>query len=290
MISEALLRHVLPGHAVYFVLGGTLSREPFFAALDTLRGRSTQAETNVTPDDYWRALEERRTGRSRWDSVVPVPNTPLEGVEALKWMQTSSQTVQNILRLRPFMGFVIEGIRYTFDWFNPSNELGMPYRGAGEPVIALLLQSADPPALGPGRIRDRLAENRSFYEILEDIDGILCPQMTCGTYSLMSVLCAYLEGRADPTHRPWGFLFPLHVLHSPPIRLTMETRFYGGSIGMMKDRSWTLARVEEWSRGRVLIQVRRGIDQDMAPEYFAVAKALGMIPVQQLVEGAALSG
>jgi hypothetical protein len=70
--------------------------------------------------------------------------------------------------------------------------------------------------------------------------------------------------------------------------LALDTRFYGGSIGMMGDRYWTLAKVEEWSEGRVLIQVRRGIDQDVAPEYFAAAKTLGMIPVQQLVEGAAL--
>jgi hypothetical protein len=203
-------------------------------------------------------------------------------------MQTSSQTVQNILRMRPFMGYAIEGIRYTFDWFNPSNELEMPYEGAGEPVLALLFQSADPPALGPGRIRDRLVENRAFYEVIQDIDGILRPRHVCGTYSLMSVLCAYLEGRADPAHRPWEFLFPLHVLQGSPIRLTMQTRFYGESIGMMKDRSWTLARVEEWSEGRVLVQIRRGIDQDIAPEYFAVAKALEMIPVQQLVGGAAL--
>jgi hypothetical protein len=290
MISEEVLRHVLPGHAVYFVLRETLSRDSFLVALDVLQSRGAKTEAKATPDDHWNALEERRAGKSRWDSVMPPPSSPLAGVDALKWMQTGSQSVQNILRVRPFTGFAIEGIRYTIDWFNPNNELEMPYRHAGEPVIALLFQGADPPALGPGRVRDRLAENRSFYEILKDLDGILRPQRVCGTYSLMSVLCAYREGRADPALRPWDFLFPLHVLQNPPIPLTMETRFYGGSIGMMKDRYWTLAKVKEWSEGRVLIQVRRGIDQDVAPEYFAVAKALGMIPVQQLVEGAALSG
>ncbi len=288
MIAEAVLRHVLPGHAVYFVLRKPLSRDSFLAMLDQFQGRATQPDTPATPDGHWKALEERRAGKSRWDSVMPLPNAPLAGVDALRWMQTNSQTVQNVLRVRPFTGYVIEGIRYTIDWFNPNNELEMPYRDAGEPVITLLFQSADPPAVGPGRVRDRLVENRSFYKVLDDIDRILRPEHLCGTYSLMSVLCAYLEGRADPRRRPWDFLFPLHVLQNPAIPLTSETRFYGGPIGMMKDRYWTLARVDEWSDGRVLLQIRRGIDQDVAPECFAVAKALGMIPVQQLVEGTAL--
>jgi hypothetical protein len=224
-------------------------------------------------------------GSARWDAVVPLPREPLQGLEALKWMRVSAQTVENVLRVRCFTGYVVEGVRYTLDVFNPSNELEMPYRGAGEPVLALLMQSTDSPVIGPRRIRDSLVENSSFYEILKDLDGILHPEAVRGTYSLMSVLCAYLERRADPMYRPWDFLFPIHLLESSMTAPDTKTRFYGEPIGMMKDRYWTLAKVEEWPGRRVLIQVRPGIDQDVAPEYFAVAKALGMVAVQQLVEG-----
>lgn len=289
-MDEEKLRHVLPGHAVYFVLKSALERESFMWVLRSLESRAGRRETEATPEDHWAAIQDRVAGRSRWDSVAPTYSGPLpiRSLDDARRLDAGRQTVENILRLRPFAGFMIEHIRYTVDVFNPASELGIPYAGAGEPVIALLFQSADPPAHGPARIRDRLAENQSFYEVLRDLDGILRPECVCGTYSLMSVLCAYREGRADSGRRPWGFLFPLHVLQSPPIRLSKETRFDGGSIGMMKGRYWNLARVEEWSEERVLIQIRRGLDQGIAPEYFAVAKALGMIPVQQLVEGAAL--
>jgi hypothetical protein len=218
--------------------------------------------------------------------IVELPTQPMGGVEALRWSQTHAQTVTNVVRLRPYVGYSIEGIHYTIDVFNPRGELGVAYTGAGETVVVLMMQSADPPAVGPRRIRDRLVENGAFYEILKDIDGILSPRAVRGTYSLLSVLMAYVEGRLGLHWRPWDLLFPLHVLEKPPANLTTKTPFPGGPVGMMADRECTLAKVDDWSRGRALIQVRPGLDQDVAWEYFAVAKGLGMVPVQQLVDGA----
>ena len=91
----------------------------------------------------------------------------------------------------------------------------------------------------------------------------------------------------DPRYRPWEFLFPLQVLKDPPIPLTAETRISGSLVGMLSGKEVDLAKVEDWGGGRVLLQTRPGLEASISWEYFAVAKALGMTPVQQLVEGSA---
>jgi hypothetical protein len=102
-------------------------------------------------------------------------------------------------------------------------------------------------------------------------------------YSMMSVLWAYLEGRVKRELRPWEFLYPLHVLRDPPTPISGNTRFSGHAVGTVHGKETQLARVEPFSRSRVLIQVRPGLESNVSWEYFAVAKALGMVPVQQLV-------
>jgi hypothetical protein len=221
-------------------------------------------------------------GKSRWDVVVPRLTEQVEFVEAMKQMRERAQTVENVLRLRQFVGSRAEGLRYTLDVFNPMNELGMPYRGAGEPVVALLMQGLESE---PGPLTNGLCENRTFYAILKDLDRILNPEHVCGHRSLMSLLTAYLEGRVDSSYRPWEFLFPLHVLTNPPIPLSSETRIPGTLVGMLPGSEVKLSKVEDWGDGRVLIQTRPGLDAMIGWEYFAVAKALGMVAVQQLVEG-----
>lgn len=284
MIEEADLRHVIPGVAVYFVLKRELDRETFLWALQVLESRRENVEGSATAEDHWQALQSRMAGKSRWDAVIPRLREHLEFVEATKQMRERAQTVENILRCRPYVGCRVEGLHYTLDVFNPRNELEMPYRGAGEPVLALLIQGVESE---PGPITNRLVENQAFYAILRDLDGILNPEHVCGHRSLMSLLCAYLEGRVDPSYRPWEFLFPLQVLGDPPIPLTPETRISGALVGMLPGKEVKLAKVEDWGAGRVLIQIRPGLDAVIGWEYFAVAKALGMTPVQQLVEGSA---
>jgi hypothetical protein len=282
------LVHVLHhAYAVHFTLARPLEKDAFFWALSALRARAGADGVTGDAEQHWGAIERRLRCEDRWDRLVKRPGDSLGRVEAAIKARTTSQTVQNILRERPFTGYTIEGLHYTLDVFNPRNELEMPYQGAGEAVITLLFLSTDPPSVGPARIRDRLVENASFYEILKDLDGILRPEHVCGTYSMMSVLCAYLEGRVDPARRPWDFLFPLHVLKDPPIPLTPATRISGRPVGMLPGKEVKLARVEDWGGGRVLIQTMPGLDPVIGWEYFAVAKALGMTCVQQLVEGRA---
>ena len=278
------LAHVLPAQAVYFVLRQPLEKGTFLWVLRALEARAGRSDADSTPQDHWEALQKRMTGRNRWDTLAPPYTGPLRTGEDGRRKAAAQQTVRNIQRLRRYSGYTIQGLQYTVDLFNPGNELEAPYAGAGEPVFALLLQGLEPE---PGPISLHLAENSTFYEILKDLDGILHPEYVCGTYSMMSVLCAYLDGRIDPTYRPWEFLFPLHVLKDPAIPLTSETRISGRLVGMLPGKEVKLAKVEDWSGGRVLIQTRPGLDAVIAWEYFAVAKALGMTPVQQLVEGSA---
>ena len=282
------LAHVLHhSPAVYFVLRKPPDKDVFLWALAALRARAGSGGASGAPEEHWRAIELRWTGESRWDRLVRTPDDALGMVERAIERRTTDQTVTNILRVRPFTGYTVNGLRYTLDLFNPANELEIPYEAAGEAVVALLFESTDPPAIGPVRTRDRLVENLVFYEILKDLDGILQPEHVCGTYSMMAMLLAYLEGRVDPRYRPWEFLFPLQVLKDPPIPLTAETRISGRLVGMLSGKEVDLAKVEDWGGGRVLLQTRPGLEASISWEYFAVAKALGMTPVQQLVEGSA---
>jgi hypothetical protein len=284
------LAHVLHhSAAVYFVLNRIPQRDVFLWALAALRARAGPEGASGDPEEHWRAIESRLTGESRWDRLVKRPDDAVSMVERAIRRRATDQTVTNILRVRPFTSYTIDGLRYTVDVFNPANELEMSYQAAGEAVVALLFESTDPPSVGPARTQDRLVENRAFYEILKDLDGILQPEHVCGTEAntMMSVLWAYLDGRVGPSYRLWEFLFPLHVLKDPPIEFTGETRISGRLAGMLPDKEVKLAKVEDWGDGRVLIQTRAGLDAVISWEYFAVAKALGMTPVQQLVEGSA---
>jgi hypothetical protein len=284
------LAHVLHhSPAVYFVLKRVLEKDLFFWALAALKARAGTEGASGAPEEHWRALELRQTGESRWDRLVKRPDDALSMVERAVRKRATDQTVTNILRERPFTSYVIDGLRYTVDVFNPANELQMPYQSAGEAVVALLFESTEPPSVGPAGTRDRLVENGAFYEILKDLDGIFQSEYVCGTEAntMMSLLSAYLVGRVDSSYRPWEFLFQLHVLRDPPIEITEEMRISGGLVGMLPGREVKPAKVEDWGDDRVLIQTRAGLDSVISWEYFAVAKALGMTPVQQLVEGSA---
>lgn len=283
------LAHVLhQGAAIYFVLRPLLQRASFLWALRALESRAERRLTPVAAEDHWQTIEERMTGSSRWDAVVPRYRGPLKTGEDLRKKAATTQDLDNMLRARPFTGYAVQGISYTLDVFNPANELEMPYAHAGESVVVLLMRGMDSlSASGPAIIRDRLVENASFYEILRDLDGILQPEYVCGTHSIMTMMFAYNQDRVDPKRRPWEFLYPLYVLNRPPIPLSAETRISGTLVGMQPGKEVRLAKVEDWGHGRVLIQTRPGLDAHLAWEYFAVAKALGMIAEQQLVEGTA---
>jgi len=101
----------------------------------------------------------------------------------------------------------------------------------------------------------------------------------------MSTLTAFIEGRAAARYSPWDFLFQLHLLKNPPISLTPETRIPGTLVGMLPGKEVRLHLVEDYGDLGVLIQIKADFNSDIAWEYFAVAKALGLHCIQELCEG-----
>jgi hypothetical protein len=273
-------------------LRGELERDSFAAALEALHRRAGRSDTSCGIDDHWAAFRERKEGRSRWDAVVPPHRGPTGDAEGLLQWKRSLFSVPNILTRRPYTAYSFGGIQYVIDLFNPANELGIPYAGAGETVIALLLHEAE-----HGNVQKRLAQNDVFHSALRELDGILAPEHICGTHSMFSVLQAYGDGRLDPKNRPWELLYQLTLLHQPveselsPSGMHRTTndglallwpiltnaRFMETPMGRL------FKRVDVWDPKRVLVQLSTGITAALGPEYAEAARVLGMKAAQELM-------
>jgi len=88
---------------------------------------------------YWEALSQRIAGKSRWDQVAPRVVRKDDDLDSQRQYGLSTQIVKSILTPRPYVGFTINSITYVIEVFNPRDELGLHYVGAGDPVVALLL-------------------------------------------------------------------------------------------------------------------------------------------------------
>ena len=285
MIDTQTLAHVIPGAAVYFPLGRPLDEAQFHSLHHTLARRAGSAPDRSLLDSHWQALERRLSGHARWDSVVARREYPRRGTrdEVLAW-QATHLTPRNLADRAGYLSTIVDGVEYTFDYFNPENELGLSYRQAGEPVVALMMQSAEPrPTSFPCLIRDRMPD--SFMSIIREAFDILAPSGIFGCYSIMSTLCAFLEDRAPSRYSPWDFLFQLHLLKNPPFAISPETRISGRLVGMLPGKEAGFHRVEPFGDSAVLIQVGAGFDAMLRWEYFAIAKALDMHCIQELCEG-----
>lgn len=278
-----VLAHCCPGPAVYFVMAGFPTKDQFAAGLRTLSAPTALEVASESIEQHWDTLLQRREGNRRWDSVTTMP-TARRTPQDLIARNRARLVPERLAEVSGYVAPVVDGVRYTFDLFNPGDELAIGYAGAGEPVLALLLQSAKPAHGYPILVRDHLPP--SFFALVSELDRILAPIHLCGTYSLVSPLIAYLEGRVARETLPWEFLFPLHVLGQGTPRVTPDTEFDGSAVGLSPGRTVKPFLVEDWG-DRVLIMVRPGFEAVLGSEYFVVAKALGRVCVQQLVEGKA---
>lgn len=253
------------GIVVFFVTKRELEREQFEKCIRLLQEK---ANIHVADDSlltYWQAMSERMEGESRWDKVSPI----VEEGSSPDWRRRahlSQNEVSNIPQKRPYVAFSISGIQYVLDVFNPRNELGIQYPGAGQPVLALIMGEEV-----FGNIFDRLAENSDFYQILRGLASICDAEPIVGMNSgnLASLMRAYYYKDVDPATEPWSFLFPLSVMRLPkPIGGVALNRYF--------------KKIEDWGDGRFLLQVKSGIDFSINRQNADAAKILGMTPVQDL--------
>jgi hypothetical protein len=259
------LKHVLHLDAgVYFVLPKPLAREAFLEAVACLRRIGTP-EGEVSAEDFWRRL----AGRPRWDKVVPRYRGALSTGEELKRHRATFQTIPNIVQLRGYASFRCGDISVTLDVFNPENELELPYLGGGEPVVVLLLRG-----LEPGIVHTHLTDREDVYRALRELDVILQPSFVGGIFSWAPLAFAYDDGRLEPSIRPWTFLFQLTTLP--------ENEF---PVDDPRARE-LFRKIERWPRGRLLVQVRGGLEAGLGPEYPRAARLVGRTAVQELVPGA----
>jgi hypothetical protein len=257
-INHCLFKGIL----VFFVMPRALRREQFEKCVGLLEKK---AKVKLSKDGvvaYWRAIEERMAGTARWDRFSPMIDRDQDFVGHFR----SQNDIDNIHLKKPYPVFSISGIKYLMDVFNPHNELGIQYPGAGQPVLALVMKEES-----YGNIFDRLAENADFYEIVRELASVCEAETIVGMNSgdLATLMRAYYENRIDRSTDPWSFLFPLNVLKLPkPV----------GDIALKR----YFKRIEDWGDGRLLLQVKPGIDFTLNRQNADAAKVLGMVPVQEL--------
>lgn len=265
--EELCLCHRLFGDcAIYFPLSRDFRFEDFSALLGILRVRALSNLTSEQEVRYWEALNQRLEGESRWDQVAPWVEPKDDDLESQRQYGLSRHIVRNILTRRPYVGFTINSITYVIEVFNPRNELGLDYTGAGEPVVALLLGEST-----FGIVQNQLIKNEQFYRILREFTDTLRPRMAVGINpaTLATLMLAYQRKQVSSSVSPWSFLFALSVMKLPkPIGEVALKRYF-------KLFQW-------WDQERVLLQVNDGLDPYLSTRYTDAAKLLGMKAVHEL--------
>lgn len=274
MLSIEDLRHNLPGSpAVFFVLKNGLTEQRFFKLLTALETVAVSVETAVTKNQYWEAIAERMQGKRRWDTLVPRFTGDIDGGGLIK-LNESLNVAENIPKHRPYARYVVDEVKYVIDLFNPANELELPYRGAGEAVVALLLANALKTfVLHPLPVRDKLRDIANFYKIVDQFIEILEPENVCGGFYIARVTMAYQHAKEKLSEevRPWDFLWTMNVLD------------VGRVNGIERnDLERTFAKVVDLSNGQILLQVMPGFDSIMGREYTFASRLLKMKPVTEI--------
>jgi hypothetical protein len=260
-INHCLFKGIL----VLFILPKELDRDQFGRSVGLLQQHAQVAVTDDHIAAYWNALLERMSGASRWDKVSPMV-TEGSDPEWLRRAFLSQNNVDNIPQKRPYVAFSISGIRYVLDVFNPRNELEIQYPGAGEPVLALVMQEEE-----YGNVGARLVENVAFYAIVRGLASTCQAKQILGMNSgdLASMMRAYHERNISVSTDPWSFLFPIQVMKLPRAIGTVSLARY-------------FKKTEDWEDDRLLLQVKNGIDFTINRHNADAAKMLGMVPVQDL--------
>jgi hypothetical protein len=285
-------RHALPGQGLYFVLQAPLIAEQFFDALSVLARHGAERRTVATTEDHWAALQARARGERAWQAIAPrIPNpaTP----EALREQYLRQNGVENLLRLQPYTAWSAAGIQYVFDWFNPANELGVPYRDHEAPVLVLRLREES-----FGTVQNELAGNETFYAIVADLYRLLQPRVVCGTYSMFRPIWAYVQNQLPLDLSPWELFYQFSILRRPtelPPNVAREkgARTTNDSLALLwpvfrdprfprAPLSQRFAKVLPIDADSLLLQVRRGIDAFVDDAEAEIGRMLGMRPVQDL--------
>lgn len=258
--DEDLCHCLFADCGIYFPLARDFGFEDFTALLRILRGN---ASLDLSPEQearYWETLQQRMEGKSRWDQIAPRIIPKDDDLNSQRQYGLSRHTVKNILRQRTYVGFTIDSITYVIDVFNPRNELGLEYVGAGEPVIALLLGEVQ-----WGTVQMHLIKNEQFYSILREVTEALNPRIAFGMNpaTLATLMMAYNRKQADSAVSPWSFFFPLSVMELPK---------HVGDVALKR----YFKRFEHWDRERVLLQVNDGLDAYLSTRSADAAKLLGM--------------
>jgi hypothetical protein len=276
---EMRLHHDLyKGPCVLITLADELNRQMFWSVLDAIETESG-SRGGASRDKHWTALEDRIRGASSWSSVIPPFERAPKPEERAAWLE-SVQTFESILAKRPYTSYIVDGIQYAVDVFNPRNELGLSYVGAGEPVLMLLLGES---TMDPRQqfqvlpIRDRLGEIESFYRIVSRLVELLDPNDVCGGAHLSRVVQAYHSGGLSPNTRPWDLLWTLSSVRPEEIAGIPEAQL----------RSAFSKIIDVGMPRRKLFQVVPRFDSVMSREYATAARLLGRVAVTEVGDGAA---
>jgi hypothetical protein len=264
--------------AVYFVLRGPLDRDRFDRVSSLFESRATSA-SGSDRDSHWQHLQERLTGaQPAWDTFVPAFEGPVRSPEDGVRFRATWHSVLNIVARRGFRSYLVDGVECTLDYFNPANELRLPYRGAGEQVLAVVMHGNSwPPGSTNRDLQRDLSTADSLFDLFRWMDRILDPEWVVGTYSLAAVLLAYREGRIDPDIRPWEFFYHLTVMPLPELltveKLRAELPLTIPGVKLLP-RVFRLARVDRWPERRTLVLVTPGFWAVIGGEMAAAAAAL----------------
>lgn len=270
MSHEAARHNLLNAPAVYFSVSQPIDEKLFSALASVLNDASGHTVDGDAIDRHWAALSERLEGRSPWSRVVPMPVVANNDPDRIAKLQAADQSFRNVVTVRQYAVFVVDGLRVTIDVFNPRNELELPGWPPDRSVLALPLAPA--PIGGRSPTRD-LASCAAFYPLLSRLDALLNPLHVYGTFTLASMVQALHEGRMRTAGTFSQILFPLTVVLHRPEHPTLEAL------------ASLCAVAQPWTRNRTLVQVLPGLDPKMTDAYTQVAHRLGLRPWTRYVEG-----
>jgi hypothetical protein len=271
MSDPAALEHnVASTPAVYFLLARPVDEVMFQSVIQILEEASGTRVSQASVRQHWDALTQRIAGSSRWDSIMPLPVVSVDDPDRIDKLTAAAQTFDNILKMRGYVPFVINGLRFTIDVFNPQNELELPGWSDEWSVLALMFAPTRPG--GRSTLRD-LASSEPFYDLLLRMDNVVHPLSICGTFSLASMVHALHDRRMHSAQTLWEVLYPLTVV--PQTSNTPSHALLSSHCAV----------VRSWPRNRILLQVNPGFHRTMDEAYARVAEMVGLGPWTRYVEG-----
>lgn len=259
------LKHALPkGFTVFMPLTRPLGLDDLRAIGRVFEQNGAAALSQSDVEQQWLSLTKRAS--EPWEAIE-APFTDRPGTVA-DWglrHRRSAHSLENVALRRNYRVYRCGDVEWLVDLFNPDNELGMSYAGAGEPVVLLWFT-----ILGPVNT----PFPQSFYEVLAGVDAVLSPRAVIGTRSIFGVMWAHHEKRLPGEHAPWDLLHPLNVVHRSDCQSSDA------------DLAAAFAVVKPWPGNRLLLQ----LDTTFRPEFRvgqtrSAARLVGRVAADEVLEG-----